>query len=197
MTILDRFTPAARQAIVNAGLYAADAGHPVLSPEFLLLALADARPLAGRPEGLNVNTAAVHREIARQDRYHRRRDHELLAAIGIDDDEVRRRARIATGVRVDDPDLWTLRRSALRPLRVTLHGPASSTRLDQGSRKVIEVATWACRRGRRRLADREDLLWGLLADSSQAVQILRRLNADLRSLWGDLQRWHLASKTGH
>ena len=94
----------------------------------------------------------------------------------------------ATGIRLDDPALWTLRWSRLRPLRVTLHGPADSTRLNEGSRKVIEVA-WARRRhGRRPLADLQDLLWSLLADGgSLAVRILLRLGADLRALWADLQ----------
>jgi hypothetical protein len=66
--------------------------------------------------------------------------------------------------------------------------------LDESGRKVIEVAQWASRRGRRTLVDREDLLWGLLADaSSESVRILRRCNVDLCRLWTDLQRWHRAA----
>ena len=78
------------------------------------------------------------------------------------------------------PSLWRLRRSRIRPLRVTLSGPAAEIALDESGRKVIEVAQWASRRGRRTLIDREDLLWGLLADaSSESVHILRRGNVDL------------------
>jgi Clp amino terminal domain, pathogenicity island component len=173
----------------------------VLGPEYLLLALAGSGPLAGRPQGLGISADAVRSRITPGPG---RGDRELLAALGIDADEVRRRALRATGVSLDDPALWTLRRSRLRPLRVTLHGPAGSTRLDEGSRKVIEVAAWArCRRGRltagrgrhplprgRPPAEREDLLWGVLADgSSPAVRILLQLGTDLRALWADLQSW--------
>jgi hypothetical protein len=63
--------------------------------------------------------------------------------------------------------------------------------LDEGGRKVIEVARWASRRGHRPLAEREDLLWGLLADGhSESVRILRRSGADLSRLGADLRRWH-------
>jgi hypothetical protein len=63
--------------------------------------------------------------------------------------------------------------------------------LDEGGRKAIEVARWASRRGRRTLAEREDLLLGLLADgSSESVRILRRGGADIGRLGADLRRWH-------
>jgi hypothetical protein len=120
-----------------------------------------------------------------------RQDRELLAAIGIDLDEVRRRILDATSTRLDDPSLWRLHRSRVRPFRITLSGPAAEIVLDESGRKAIEVAQWASRRGQRTLIDREDLLWGLLADaSSESVYILRRGNVDLRRLWTDLQQWH-------
>lgn len=114
----------------------------------------------------------------------------MLAALGIDAGEVPSRALRATGIRLDDLAPWTLRRSRLRPLRVTLHGLADSTRLNEDSGKVIEVA-WARRRhGRRPLADLQELLWSLLADGgSPAVRILLRLGADLRALRAGLQGW--------
>jgi hypothetical protein len=63
--------------------------------------------------------------------------------------------------------------------------------LDEGGRKVIEVARWASRRGHRTMVEREDLLRGVLADgSSESVRILRRSGADLGRLWADLRRWH-------
>ncbi|MDR2986411.1 MAG: hypothetical protein LBV34_16380 [Nocardiopsaceae bacterium] len=195
MTSLSRFTPAASRTIVQASLHAADDGFAVLAPEFLLLALADVRPLAGRPQGIGITRAVVRREIAGKPAMTRsNRDRELLAALGIDADDIRRRAARATGVRPDDPALWTLHRSRLRPLRLTLRGPATNAALSGASRKVIEVATWACRRGHRTKPDSEDLLWGLLADgSSPAVHILRRLDVNLKALWTDLQRWHTAA----
>ena len=68
----------------------------------------------------------------------RRRDRELLATFGIDLDEVRRRAVMAT--RSDDPGRWRLRRSPVCLLRLTLGGPATQIVLDESGRKVIEVA---------------------------------------------------------
>jgi hypothetical protein len=46
----------------------------------------------------------------------------------------------------------------------------------------------------RALAEREDLLWGLLADfSSPAVRILLALGASMSALWADLQRWNASA----
>ena len=68
----------------------------------------------------------------------------------------RRAGRVldATSAHRDDPSLWRLRRSRVRPLRVTLTGPAAEIVLDQSGRKAIEVAQWASRRGCRTLTDR-------------------------------------------
>jgi Clp amino terminal domain, pathogenicity island component len=190
--MLARFTLSARQTVVRAGMLAADAGRDVLSTEFLLLALAEGRPLGSPLNDLGVTAAAVRAEIGARET--RRQDRELLAALGIDLDEVHRRVFDATSRRLDDPSLWLLRRSRVRPLRVTLIGPATEIPLDEPGRKVVEVALWAGRRGHRALADREDLLWGLLADASnESVHILHRLDVDLRRLWSDLRRWHQAA----
>jgi ClpA/ClpB-like protein len=183
---LAAFSPQAREVIIRAGMTAADCGQGRLGDGFLLLALAEGEPLA-RPVELGVAASRIRAAI--EARSPRRRDRELLATLGIDLDEVRRRAVAATGV--DDPARWRLRRSPVWPLRVTLSGPATEIVLDEGGRKVIEVARWASRRGHRALAEREDLLWGLLADGrSESVQILRRVGADLSRLGADLRRWH-------
>ncbi len=184
MTAISKLAPPARRTLVRAGMLASDYAQDRLSTEFLLLALAEEQPLA-RPVNLGITAAMVRTEIqARSDR-------DLLASLGIDLDEVRRRALSATSTHLDDPSLWRLHRSRIRPLRVTLSGPATEIVLDEGGRKVIEVAAWASRRGHRTLIHREDLLWGLLADgSSKAVHILRRGQVDVHRLWTDLQRWH-------
>jgi hypothetical protein len=183
---LAAFSRPAREAIIRAGMTAACCGQRRLSDGFLLLALAEGEPLA-RPVELDVTASRIRAAI--EARSPRRRDRELLATLGIDLDEVRRRAVVATGV--DDPARWRLRRSPVRPLRVTLSGPATEIVLDESGRKVIEVARWASRRGHRTLAEREDLLWGLLADGrSESVRILRRSGADLSRLGADLRRWH-------
>jgi hypothetical protein len=107
--------------------------------------------------GCPVSAAMVRAKIEAQASL--RQDRELLATFGIDLDEVYRRVLGAMSMRLDDPSLWRLRRSRVRPLRITLSGPTAEIVLDESGRKVIEVAQWASRRGRRTLVDREDLLW--------------------------------------
>jgi hypothetical protein len=187
MSMLTGFAPSARDAVIRAGMTASDCGQRRLSDGFLLLALAE-RPL-GCSVDLGVSAAAVR--AALEARAPRRHDRELLAAFGIDLDEVRRRMLAATPARLDDPARWRLHRSRVRPLRVTLCGPAAEIDLDESGRKAIEVARWVSRRARRPLIHREDLLWGVLADgSSESVRILRRHGVDLVRLWTDLRRWH-------
>lgn len=182
------FSPPAREAVVRAALLASDAGRGVLGTDFLLLGLAEVGGLELALEPLGVTAAAVRAEISS-----RLGDRELLAAIGIDLDEVRRRAASATSTRLDDPGLWRMSRSRLQPLRVELLGPAHRLPLSGRGRKVIEVAMHYARRRHARVAG-EDLLIGLLADgSNESVRILHRLGIDGRRLWSDLRPWHTAA----
>lgn len=188
MPTLSRFAPAAIRTVIRAGMLARDYGRGRLSTEFFLLALAEDQALSN-PVDLGISAAAIRAEI--EARTPARQGRDLLAALGVDLDEIRRRVRDATSTRLDDPFLWQLHRSRVRPLRVTLTGPGAEIVLDESGRKVIEVAQWASRRGCRTLIDREDLLWGLLADgSSESVRILRRSGVNLGRLWTDLQCWH-------
>jgi hypothetical protein len=190
--MLDVFAPSARRAVIHAGMTAADLGQPRLNDRFLLLALAEGEPLA-HPVELGVTASRIRALI--EARAPRRRDRELLATLGIDLDEVRRRAVAAT--LSDDPARWRLRRSPVRPLRVTLSGPATEIVLDEGGRKVIEVARWVSRRGHRTMVEREDLLWGVLADgSSESVRVLLRGGANISRIWTDLRRWHRSGGRG-
>ena len=183
--MLTGFAPSASQTVIRAGMLAGEYGQRRLGDGFLLLALAEGEPLA-RPVQLGVTAAGIRAAI--EARAPRRRDRELLATFGIDLDEVRRRAVVAT--RSDDPGRWRLRRSPVCPLRLTLSGPAPQIVLDESGRKVIEVARWVSRRGHRTLAEREDLLWGLLADHhNESVRILSRGGTDIRRLGADLRRW--------
>jgi Clp amino terminal domain, pathogenicity island component len=188
MTMLTWFDPAARQAVIRAGLLAGEHARPLLGDDLLLLALAEGPSLAA-PLDLSVSAASVRAHV--QGAVPPPGDRELLATLGIDLDEVRQRAAGATGLRRDDPALWRLHRSRTRPLRVTLSGPAAQIVLAESGRKVVEVARWASRRGHRAQISREDLLWGLLADGSSAsVRILRRHQVDIARLWAGLQTWH-------
>ena len=160
--MLSRFTDPARRALIRAGTLSLEARRPTLDPDLVLLALAETRPFdlesfISTPESIRalVNTG---------------RDSELLATLGIDADEIRRRARQTL------PDRWRLTRTRL--LRVTLHGPIGSIPLAAHSRKVIEVAMW-----KPGPVTGERLLWGLLADfANGAARLLTQTGTDLRAL---------------
>jgi hypothetical protein len=188
-----RCTPSARAAVVRSGRLAAEAGRTLVGTDLLLLGLVEAHDFDPPVERLGITPAAVRAEIDRRHDGARPGDRELLATLGIDLDEVRRRAGLATSTTPDDPRLWRLRRSLVRPLRVELSGPAGELRLDGRGRKAIEVAMHYARR-RRAPASGEDLLVGLLADgSNESVRVLCRLRVDLRQLWSSLHPWHLAA----
>jgi hypothetical protein len=179
MTMFARFTPQAQRTTVRAGLLAPDEGRTTLDEDLLLLALAESWPVAG----FTVTPEMVRAEI----RKHRVKegDRELLASLGIDLDEIRRRLP----VRRDDPMAWQLRRSRSRPLNVVLTGPVGDLLLTGKARKVVEVAL--NRRGSHEQVTDEDLLRGLLADGSNAsVSILRRLGVDLLPLARSLNFLH-------
>ncbi|MFV2174073.1 hypothetical protein ACFHW2_30135 [Actinomadura sp. LOL_016] len=159
MTMLDRFAPDAQHTIVRAGVLAAEAGREALGDAFLLLSLAEQRPIGAGPGDIAGAIGAAPG-----------RDRELLAALGVDLDEVRHRTHEATAAAPDDPALWTLRRAPLRPLRVTLSGPGTEIMLTESGRKAVEVALWAARRAHRARAGHNDLLWGLLVDGSGEAQ---------------------------
>lgn len=161
-----RFTEGARRAVVRAGILALDAGRPALGADLILLALAEVRPFA-----LSSFTVSAHEVRERVDAGDARA---LLATLGIDLAEVHRRTRAGA----DEPRAWSLRRSRVRPLRVTLYGPLGQIPLAMHARKVIEVAMW-----RPGPVTGERLLWGLLADFSNGIpRILLDSGVDLRQL---------------
>lgn len=91
-------------------------------------------------------------------------DH-LLGELGIDMDAVRSVLAVT-----QEPVSWgwRLRRSVVRPLRITLDGPSSSMVFDGSGRKVLEVAVWASRRTGR-TACPLDLLRGVVSDGADPV----------------------------
>jgi hypothetical protein len=154
--------------MVRAGMLALDAGRPTLNTDLLLLALAETRPFA--LDAFTATPEAVRGHVDTGDA------HALLATLGIDLAEVRRRIRPGTG----DPTRWRLTRSRLRPLRVTLYGPLGAIPLAMHARKAVEVAQALRRPGP---VTGESLLWGLLADGSYgAARILRATGVDLCAL---------------
>ncbi|MCS7480762.1 Clp protease N-terminal domain-containing protein [Umezawaea endophytica] len=159
-----RFDATARRAVVRAGRLAGEYGRRTLDTDFLLLALAEAHAVD------DVTADAVRSRISGPT------DRELLATLGIDVDVLRPKLG-------DDPGGWRLRRSPLRPLRVTLTGPTTEFVLTAHARKAVEVALHHAHRGGTSV-QQPHLVLGLLADrDNQSVRILHRLGADLRTLW--------------
>jgi hypothetical protein len=170
-----RYTPPARHALVRAALLSRDAGRDHLDEDVILLALAETRPFEEPLDAFGLAPEAIRAEIFGP----RPGDRDLLAALGIDLDRVRR--RMPALIAVEDPARWHLRRSRTRPLRVTLSGPPGDLPLTARARKVAEVAA-----GHRASTGRvtgEDLLRGLLADgSNRSVALLRHHGVPLRPL---------------
>ncbi len=159
------FDPTARRVVIRAAGLAAEYGRRTLDTDLLLLALAEAHAVDG------VTADAVRARITGPT------DRELLATLGIDLDVVRPRVE-------EDLGAWRLRRSPLRPLRVTLTGPAAEFELTAHARKVVEVAHHYARRGGATIKP-PHLVLGLLADGrNRSVRILHRGGVDLRALWG-------------
>jgi hypothetical protein len=88
----------------------------------------------------------------------------LLAMIGVDAAEVRRKLPPAPSAGL------SLRRSVIRPLRITVGEPPARTPFAGSGRKVLEVAVWTARRNGRRQADAIDLLLGIVADAADPVR---------------------------
>ncbi|GII80562.1 hypothetical protein Sru01_55440 [Sphaerisporangium rufum] len=177
MSMFTRYTPAARAAVVRAGLLSLAAGRHVLDEDAVLVALAETRPFDRPLAAFEVSVAAVHAAVLPGGAA----DAALLATLGIDLAEVRRRMPRP----VDDPARWELRRSRSRPLRVTLRGPAAALRLTARARKVVEVARH--RPGPDGRVTGEALLRGLLADgSNRSVRVLAGLGVPLRPLAAEL-----------
>ena len=97
MTMLATFTPPACHTVIRAGLLASEGGATRLGDGYLLLALAESQPLTS-PVDLGVTAAMVRAQLGAQTP--RRHDSHLLATLGIDLDEVRRRALDAASGRL-------------------------------------------------------------------------------------------------
>ncbi|NUP00157.1 MAG: hypothetical protein HOW59_19755 [Nonomuraea sp.] len=164
--MFERFTEDARRAVVRAGILALEAGRPALDADLMLLGVAEVRPFS--LASFTASGADLRSRMGLGD------PRPLLATLGIDLDEVRRRTRAGTGA----PELWSLRRSRVRPLRVTLYGPLGQITLAMHARKVIEVAMW-----KPGPVTGERLLWGLLADGANgAGRLLRQAGVDVPAL---------------
>jgi len=158
------FSPDAQDALVEARTLTLAAGRPAIGSGALLVACAGDREGAGllAVAGIDGRMLARHLRLDPGNDTGAASPATLLAAIGIDLAEVRSRL----------PPVGTagleLRRSRLRPLRLTLEGAGRPVPFDAQGRKVLEVATWHGRR-ERRPARPADLLRGVLCDGRDPV----------------------------
>lgn len=89
----------------------------------------------------------------------------LPHSIGLDVDEIRRRLPRAGH---PAPAMLRLRRSMIRPLRVSMEGTWGSIGFAESGRKVLEVAVWNARR-HGRVATPLDLVRGVISDGGDPV----------------------------
>jgi ATP-dependent Clp protease ATP-binding subunit ClpA len=195
--MFERFDQPARKVLEAAFSEAARVGDEAVSTEHLLLALATADSLTGNLLGEAGAGAADLRRVLDAtclDRPNRRPDHEtLLATLGIDLTEIRRRteeafgadavARAARRVRPPRPrrPLWSWvscskplpRRRCDSPL--TGQPPGLIPRV----KRLLERAT---RAARPQLASPSHLLLALVAGNEPACEVLTALGVDLDAL---------------
>lgn len=178
------FSPEATAVLAEARGLTLAAGRPSIGSAALVTACAGDRTGAGllATAGIERATLARHLGLDPTDPpVWSSGATALLAVLGIDLAEVRRRL---PPVGADGP---TVRRSRLRPLRLTLEGMGRPVPFDGQGRKVLEVAVWHGRR-HRRPAQPADLLRGVLCDGRDPVcTVLARLaGSDFRRLTDDL-----------
>ena len=160
--MFERFTEAARGAVLGATAVAAELDSPVIGTEHVLVALAGEPGVAGEalraagvdPDGLRADLAARHGsddELPGVDRA-------ALSALGIDLDAVRRAAEVAFGPGALDVS-GRRRRRDRRPGR-TGHRPFTAN-----AKRSLERALREALAARDRRIGSEHLLLGLLGPS--------------------------------
>ena len=100
--MFERFTTPAREAVVQAQVEARELGHGYIGTEHLVLGILsrEASPGARALRRLGITGATFRSEVIREiggDAVVREKDEEALRALGIDVEEVRRRAEAAFG----------------------------------------------------------------------------------------------------
>jgi ATP-dependent Clp protease ATP-binding subunit ClpA len=195
--MFERFDERATQVLKAALAEAADLGDDAVGTEHLLLALATADGGTARLIGdAGVDAAGFRQRMAGAPgrRGDRRRDHEsLLAALGIDLAEVRRRAGATFGADAIERAAWQVRPPKhRRPFwsRISCSKPLPRRRCDSPlagqpltliprTKRLLERATRAARPD---LATPEHLLLVLLAGNEPACEILSAAGVDLVAL---------------
>jgi hypothetical protein len=209
--MLERLDQSARHVLERARSEAAALADHAVGTEHLLLALAAADPVtAGILAEAGAGEADVRRVMAapRSRRHGERRDHDvLLAALGIDLTEVRRRAERTFG---DDAvaraALQARPRRGRRPLWtwISCSRPHPSRRCDSPLtgqslhliprvKRLLDRATRAARPG---LASPSHLLLALITGEEPACEVLAELGVDLDAVAATARRWLDDAGTG-
>ena len=176
--MFERFTPAARQVVVRAQEEAHTLGHPWLGTEHLLLGVL-AQPRAPGVSVLDTGRATLRQLIGRAGLGER--DADALRTLGIDLDQVRRRAEASFGPgALDRPPRqrtrWLIRRRRGRCEAgdATGHLPF----MPRAKRALERAAREAATLGDGHIGV-EHLLLGLLdPKNNMATELLRHLGAD-------------------
>lgn len=170
--MFERFTDRARTVVAGAHDQARALGGHEIGPEHLLLGLlAEGGGVGGRVlTELGITRSAVLAEIGGVGH----RDAEALRAIGIDLDEVRRRAESIFGAGALDRPSNGRGSRRRRPWAVGGHLP-----LNAPAKQVLGGALRAAVRRNESYIGTEHLLLGLVAEPGEATGILGRLGMTL------------------
>jgi ATP-dependent Clp protease ATP-binding subunit ClpA len=164
--MFERFQPDARAAVVAAQQQARAHGHTKIVPQHLLLGVLEVDGVGARVlRRVGVQPAAVVADVAALGRS----DADALGSIGVDLEEVRRRAEAAFGPgALDEP---SRRRRGLRSRLLGEHLPFTSE-----AKKSLAESLRAAKSLHHSYIGTEHLVLGLLADARGSVAgTLRRL----------------------
>ena len=176
--MFERFTPAARAAVVDAQQQARELGAEEVTAEHLLLALAaGGDPVAAGSLGAaGASAEALRRALAEPD------DAGALRALGVDLDAVRRSAEAAFGAGALERPRRRRRGllGRLAPGHLPFTDPAKEA-LEQCLRAALDL-------GDRSLAPAHVLLGLLASDRTPAAHLLHRAGADPAAVRADVLR---------
>ncbi|HVW32318.1 MAG TPA: Clp protease N-terminal domain-containing protein [Acidimicrobiia bacterium] len=193
--MFERFDQPATKVIKAAFAEAAMLGDDAVCTEHILLALATVDPVTSRLlTGAGGSPGDIRRVLTARGRLpNRRRDHqELLATLGVDLAEIRRRAEETFGAEAVTRAAWRVRRPRRRPLWswISCSKPLPRRRCDSPLagqplaliprvKRLLERASQAAGP---QLASPSHLLLALVTGAEPASEILTVLGVDLTAL---------------
>ena len=193
--VFEWFDEPATKVIKAAFAEAANLGDDAVSTEHLLLALATATSVTARLlEDAGAGAADIRRVLAttRSKPWMRRDQETLLATLGVDLAEIRRRAEETFGAEAITRAAWRVQRprcrrprwhwiSCSKPWSIGCHSPLAGHPLALIPR-VKRLLERASREARPRLASPSHLLLVLLTGNEPACEILTTLGVEVTAL---------------